>query len=70
MVFEQSGGPSYQVETGRKDGLVSNINLADRMPDVKDSIQLLKQKFIEKGLNDKDLVVLSGNVYLSIHSFR
>ncbi|KAL7592200.1 peroxidase 43 [Lactuca sativa] len=55
-----SGGPSYQVETGRKDGLVSNINLADRMPDVKDSIQLLKQKFIEKGLNDKDLVVLSA----------
>ncbi|KAI3752808.1 hypothetical protein L2E82_24845 [Cichorium intybus] len=55
-----SRGPVYEVETGRKDGLVSNLNLADRMPDVKDSIQLLKQKFNEKGLNDKDLVVLSA----------
>ncbi|KAI3770261.1 hypothetical protein L6452_01388 [Arctium lappa] len=55
-----SHGPAYQVETGRKDGFVSNIKLADRMPDVKDSIQLLKQKFFEKGLNDKDLVLLSA----------
>ncbi|KAI7730363.1 hypothetical protein M8C21_018574 [Ambrosia artemisiifolia] len=55
-----SHGPVYQVETGRKDGLVSNIDLASRMPDVTDSIQLLKQKFIEKGLNDKDLVILSA----------
>ncbi|KAK1424117.1 hypothetical protein QVD17_19432 [Tagetes erecta] len=55
-----SHGPFYQVETGRKDGMVSDINLADRMPDVKDSIHLLKQKFIEKGLNDKDLVILSA----------
>ncbi|KAJ0602516.1 putative peroxidase [Helianthus annuus] len=55
-----SHGPVYQVETGRKDGLVSNIDLANRMPDVRDSIQLLKQKFIEKGLNEKDLVILSA----------
>ncbi|XP_071695552.1 peroxidase 43-like [Rutidosis leptorrhynchoides] len=55
-----SRGPVYQVETGRKDGFVSDVKFADRMPDVKDSIQLLKQKFIEKGLNEKDLVVLSA----------
>ncbi|XP_076957740.1 peroxidase 43-like [Bidens hawaiensis] len=55
-----SQGPIYQVETGRKDGLVSNMDLADRMPDVRDSIEVLKQKFIEKGLNDKDLVILSA----------
>ncbi|MFS7965750.1 putative peroxidase [Helianthus anomalus] len=55
-----SHGPIYQVETGRKDGLVSNIDHANRMPDVRDSIQLLKQKFIEKGLNAKDLVILSA----------
>ncbi|PWA80413.1 peroxidase superfamily protein [Artemisia annua] len=55
-----SHGPVYQVETGRKDGLVSRIELAARMPDVQDSIQILKQKFIEKGLNDKDLVILSA----------
>nr|GEZ82792.1 peroxidase 43-like [Tanacetum cinerariifolium] len=56
-----SHGPVYQVETGRKDGLVSSMDLAVRMPDVQDSIQILKQKFIEKGLNDRDLVILSGN---------
>lgn len=55
-----SHGPAYQVETGRKDGFVSNLKLADNMPDVTDSIQLLKQKFFEKGLQDRDLVLLSA----------
>ncbi|KAD6795427.1 hypothetical protein E3N88_06323 [Mikania micrantha] len=55
-----SFGPIYEVETGRRDGFVSNKSLADRMPDFRDSIQLLKHKFFEKGLSDKDLVVLSG----------
>ncbi|KVI10975.1 heme peroxidase [Cynara cardunculus var. scolymus] len=31
--FGQSHGPAYEVETGRKDGLVSNVELADRLPD-------------------------------------
>ncbi|PWA65612.1 heme peroxidase [Artemisia annua] len=53
-------GPFYEVETGRRDGFVSNVSLADNMPDFRDSIQLLKQKFFDKGLNEKDLVVLSG----------
>ncbi|XP_075494257.1 peroxidase 43-like [Primulina tabacum] len=53
-------GPSYEVETGRRDGLVSNLRLADDMPDVNDSILKLKQKFFDKGLTDKDLVVLSA----------
>ncbi|KAD5317985.1 hypothetical protein R6Q59_033297 [Mikania micrantha] len=55
-----SHGPFYNVETGRKDGFMSNINQTVRMPDVGDSILLLKQKFIEKGLNDKDLVLLTA----------
>ncbi|KAI3448284.1 hypothetical protein Pfo_004949 [Paulownia fortunei] len=53
-------GPSYEVETGRRDGMVSNIRLADNMPDVSDSIQNLKAKFFQKGLTEKDLVVLSA----------
>lgn len=53
-------GPRYEVETGRRDGLVSNIRLADNMPDVSDSIQTLKDKFLAKGLTQKDLVILSG----------
>ncbi|KAL7157219.1 hypothetical protein ABFS83_02G062900 [Erythranthe nasuta] len=53
-------GPWYEVETGRRDGMVSNIRLADNMPDVGDSIHKLKAKFFEKGLTDKDLVLLSS----------
>lgn len=53
-------GPRYEVETGRRDGMVSNKTLADNMPDVSDSIQKLKAKFSEKGLTAKDLVLLSA----------
>ncbi|PKI63939.1 hypothetical protein CRG98_015668 [Punica granatum] len=55
-----SNGPFYEVETGRRDGRVSSMSLAADMPDVHDSIQLLKSKFKRKGLSDKDLVLLSG----------
>ncbi|CDO97492.1 unnamed protein product [Coffea canephora] len=55
-----ANGPFYQVETGRRDGLVSDKSLADNMPDVGDSIQVLKTKFQQKGLTAKDLVVLSA----------
>ncbi|KAK6135367.1 hypothetical protein DH2020_030878 [Rehmannia glutinosa] len=53
-------GPWYEAETGRRDGMVSNVRLADNLPDVGDSIHKLKAKFIEKGLNEKDLVILSA----------
>ncbi|KAK6777890.1 hypothetical protein RDI58_024608 [Solanum bulbocastanum] len=53
-------GPFYNVETGRRDGLVSNVSLADNMPDVDDSIQQLKDKFFQEGLSHKDLVVLTA----------
>ncbi|KAL8155983.1 peroxidase 43 [Apium graveolens] len=55
-----ANGPRYQVQTGRRDGIVSDKSLAEDMPDVNDSIQTLKAKFVSKGLNDKDLVVLSA----------
>ncbi|GAA0141343.1 peroxidase [Lithospermum erythrorhizon] len=55
-----ANGPFYRVETGRRDGEVSNVSLADQMPDVSDSIQKLKELFFKKGLSEKDLVVLSG----------
>lgn len=51
---------------GRRDGMVSNLSLADDMPDTDDSIQTLKEKFINKGLSEKDLVVLSGMLFLSL----
>lgn len=60
MWWQQANGPSYEVETGRRDGVISNLSLAENMPDVSDSIQVLKAKFSDKGLSEKDLVVLSG----------
>ncbi|KAK0590669.1 hypothetical protein LWI29_030164 [Acer saccharum] len=54
-----SNGPAYDVPTGRRDGEVSNVSLADDMPDVRDSIQQLKTKFFLKGLSDKDLASAS-----------
>lgn len=36
------------------------------MPDVGDSIQLLKEKFLQKGLTEKDLVLLTGTLSLSL----
>ncbi|KAK4438225.1 Peroxidase 43 [Sesamum alatum] len=54
------GGSRYEVETGRRDGVVSDIRLADDMPDVADSIHILRTKFSHKGLSDKDLVLLSA----------
>ncbi|KAK3032427.1 hypothetical protein RJ639_037154, partial [Escallonia herrerae] len=56
----QSGGPFYQVETGRRDGRVCNESLAAEIPDVNESIQVLKSKFMKKGLSDEELVLLSG----------
>ncbi|KAJ4826172.1 Peroxidase 43 [Turnera subulata] len=55
-----ANGPEYQVPTGRRDGRISDVSLAKDMPDVGDSIQLLKNKFLQKGLSEKDLVVLSA----------
>lgn len=56
----QANGPAYEVPTGRRDGRVSDMSLAKDMPEVSDSIQILKDKFMQKGLNAKDLVLLSG----------
>ncbi|KAM7482249.1 hypothetical protein LguiB_006832 [Lonicera macranthoides] len=53
-------GPSYEVETGRRDGVVSDVSTADKMPDVSDSVEQLKTKFQEKGLSAKDLVLLNA----------
>ncbi|XP_022154422.1 peroxidase 43 [Momordica charantia] len=55
-----ANGPEYEVETGRRDGRVSEISHADDLPDVGDSVQVLKDKFAQKGMTDKDLVLLSA----------
>lgn len=51
--------------TGRIDGVVSNLSLAVDFPEVSDSIQQLRAKFMRKGLTEKDLVILSGMILFS-----
>ncbi|XP_015619089.1 peroxidase 43 [Oryza sativa Japonica Group] len=55
-----TGGPSFDVPTGRRDGLVSNLRDADVLPDVVDSIQVLRSRFAASGLDDRDLVLLTA----------
>ncbi|KAJ0243544.1 Peroxidase 56 [Hirschfeldia incana] len=54
-------GSSWEVETGRRDGRVTNINEARaNLPSPFDNITSLINQFRSKGLDKKDLAVLSG----------
>ncbi|CAM8937517.1 unnamed protein product [Rhodiola kirilowii] len=55
-----SQGPNYEVPTGRRDGTISEKDRAANLPDVEESIQVIKAKFIAKGLTAKDLVLLTA----------
>uniref|UniRef100_A0A804N6G4 Peroxidase n=1 Tax=Zea mays TaxID=4577 RepID=A0A804N6G4_MAIZE len=55
-----TGGPSFDVPTGRRDGLTSNLRDADVLPDAGDSISVLRSRFAASGLDDRDLVLLTG----------
>ncbi|AAC00622.1 Peroxidase 13 [Arabidopsis thaliana] len=59
----EAKGPFYEVPTGRRDGLIANVDHAKNLPDVQDSINTLKSKFREKGLSDQDLVLLSAGAH-------
>ena len=54
-------GAHWEVETGRRDGNVSNLVDALRnLPPPSGNITTLKSIFASKGLSTKDLAVLSG----------
>jgi peroxidase len=55
-----SDGPSWKVPTGRRDGRVSLSSQASNLPSPLDSIDVQRQKFAAKGLDDHDLVTLVG----------
>lgn len=64
LIYFQLNGPSWGVETGRRDGRVTNINEARaNLPSPFDNIISLIAQFRSKGLDKKDLVVLSGMLY-------
>ncbi|KAJ7533119.1 hypothetical protein O6H91_13G033900 [Diphasiastrum complanatum] len=55
-----TGGPSWEVATGRRDGSVSSALDTFNLPTPFDSVAVLKQKFLAKGLSAQDLVTLTG----------
>ncbi|OEL16342.1 Peroxidase 64 [Dichanthelium oligosanthes] len=55
-----SGGPSWVVPVGRRDGRVSLASDTATLPGPRASFEQLKQAFHGRGLSTKDLVVLSG----------
>ncbi|GLJ48503.1 hypothetical protein SUGI_1023590 [Cryptomeria japonica] len=55
------GGPMWSVPMGRRDGVISmKKDALTNLPSPFASFEQLKSSFIKKGLNVKDLVVLSG----------
>lgn len=55
------GGPSWEVPTGRRDGLISNATEAlNEIPPPTSNLSSLLTNFANKGLDLKDLVLLSG----------
>jgi peroxidase len=57
----QTGGPTWAVELGRKDGLISsNSDAASHLPSFQSNAQALIDSFSSNGLSIRDLVTLSG----------
>lgn len=55
-----TGGPSWSVPLGRRDGRISSASQAASLPSPADSVAVQRKKFADKGLNDHDLVTLVG----------
>ncbi|XP_020269555.1 peroxidase 25-like isoform X1 [Asparagus officinalis] len=55
-----TGGPSWSVPLGRRDGRVSSASDATSLPAPTDTVSVQLRKFLDKGLNEHDLVTLVG----------
>lgn len=59
----QTGGPYWSVPLGRRDGTTASESAAnEQIPGPSDSLQNITARFTSKGLNSKDVVVLSGTL--------
>ncbi|XP_027351126.1 peroxidase 44 [Abrus precatorius] len=54
-----SGGPKYDVPTGRRDGLVSNTNDI-KIPGPSNPVSVISQFFASKGITTQEMVTLFG----------
>lgn len=58
----QSGGPSWEVQTGRRDSLSASKEAANNnVPGPNSTVATLVAKFENVGLSLNDMVALSGN---------
>ncbi|GFP79991.1 peroxidase n [Phtheirospermum japonicum] len=57
---DSSGGPTWKVTLGRRDGLVANQTGANQLPSPFESLDAIIGKFADVGLNITDVVALSG----------
>lgn len=58
----QSGGPTWKVLLGRRDGPVANQAGANNLPSPFEGLNVITAKFVAVGLNITDVVSLSGNL--------
>lgn len=56
----QCGGPSYQVQLGRRDGMVSQASMASILPGPNVDVPTAIDLFARKGLNSFEMVSLMG----------
>ncbi|CAN1831589.1 Peroxidase N [Linum perenne] len=62
VLLVYSGGPTWKVPLGRRDGLVANLSAANGLPGPFDNLTLIVSKFAAVGLDDiSDVVSLSGS---------
>jgi peroxidase len=58
----QAGGPQFNVELGRLDGMVSLAsNVPGNLPEPTFNLNQLNALFRRKGLKQTDMIALSGN---------
>ncbi|RWW24209.1 hypothetical protein BHE74_00003300 [Ensete ventricosum] len=62
LIGSQSVGPKWSVLLGRRDGTTANFTAAGNLPGPRDNLTTLQKKFNDVGLNDTDLVALSGEI--------
>jgi peroxidase len=67
-VLKQSGGPNWELPLGRRDSKTASISASNNnIPPPNSTIQNLVTLFKRQGLNEVDLVALSGKIgYIEI----
>lgn len=71
IFFFLKGGPSWNVPTGRRDGVISNASEAlQQIPAPTSNFTTLQNDFAAKGLDLKDLVLLSGAWFYVLCHFQ